>query len=210
MNKLNGFRATHKNKWRFIQYNILTIQELAQLEFYADIVDFDPRHSKYGTFVEDFTEFALIFNCSEGTVRNRHNKLLKLGFIEATVEMHRYKLTCHERFGCTANARWKGKALEYEKREKDQSIEIVLQSFGINFQTIKEKVQPVVKIKRIKSVSTIHSDSIVLGSSKVDSMPSKSDEEYQKFLNNVAPTEMTIEDLKWIDLNVRENPNVPS
>lgn len=139
--KLNGYRASHKNKWLFIKHGILSIQELALLEFYADIFDFDPKHNAtVGQFPVNFEEVARVFSCSRNTVRNWHSKLLKLGFIKKTSDKNIYLLSCYSRY-TTPSVRFEGEAAVYAKQEADQSIEIILQNFGIDSQLVGGNVQ---------------------------------------------------------------------
>lgn len=145
MRKLNGYRPTHRNKWRFIQYGILNLQELALLEFYADIFDFDKGHELFGLFKVNFNEVAGMFRCkSANTVRNWHNKLLSTGFIEKTSQNNVFRLKCFRRF--IHSGFWNGKVDDYAKREVDQPIEVILQNFdidphlvGVNFQPVANK-----------------------------------------------------------------------
>ncbi|KKP86218.1 MAG: hypothetical protein UR89_C0029G0003 [Candidatus Roizmanbacteria bacterium GW2011_GWA2_35_8] len=98
MKKFNGYRPTHRNKWKFIQEGILSVQELSLLEFYADIVDFDRKHPNFGLFEVNFEEISQVFECSTGTVRGWNNKLILIGFIEKTSKRDWYKLICYERY----------------------------------------------------------------------------------------------------------------
>jgi len=233
MKKLNGYRPTHRNKWVFIKYGLLAVQEVALLEFYADIFDFDNRHANYGLLEVEFEDIASVFNCSPSTIRTWHNKLLDLGFISKTRKKHIFKLTCHERY--VTPGYWGGKAVEYEKLEKDQSVEIILQSFEMDFQLLKGKLQHTEKSIKAWAVAKAHTDSIAIGSSKVESrLPRddadyslvsskgrfievvkphnnlKTDEEYEEIHRSGRFSSMTVEDMEWIDMNVKENPSVPS
>jgi len=135
MKKLNGYRLTHRNKWRLIENKILILQELALLEYYADIFDFDKNHSNFGLFMVNFGNFSEIFNTSsDNTIRNWHNRLLELGFIKPTGNKNVYRLTIHDRY--LTPGKWEGKASDYARQEKDQSIEVILQNFGINPQSL--------------------------------------------------------------------------
>lgn len=216
--KLNGYRPTHKNKWLFTQHGILTIQELALLEFYADIIDFDRKHHKFGLFEADFNEMALIFGCkSPNTIRNWHNKLLKIGFIKKTEQKGVFQLSCYLRY--INPGRWEGKASDYAKEEKDQPIGVILQSFGINLQPGEEKLQPVVKNN---SNLASESGSIAIVSSKDESKDNhqekvkvlikqhvRNDEEYERIYRESDFQGLTPEDMRWVDENITEVVDVP-
>lgn len=197
--KLNGYRASHRNKWLFVRHKILTLQELSLLEFYADTLVFDKDKDNFGLFEVNFRKITEIFQCkSENTVRNWHNKLLKLGFIKITKEKHYYKLACFLRYISTGF--WQGKAGEYAELEKNQPIEKILQNFGINLQPIEEKPQPVVK-KSIKLAS--EKSTIALVSSKDNSSYSvRTDQYYEKIYREGGYKLLIPEDMKWIDENL--------
>lgn len=212
--KLNGYRASHKNKWLFIKHGILSIQELALLEFYADIFDFDPGHETVGLFPVNFEEIAEIFSCSPNTVRNWHGKLLHSGFIKSTAKKSIYRLACHARY-TTPSVKFQGKAAVYAEQETNQSIEIILQNFEIDSQLVGEKVQIVgEKDEKLGSESS----SIAISSFKVESSNKdslriikkviikqdlRSEEEYQKMYKD-NPEGLEPEDMKWIDENIKE------
>lgn len=205
MKALNGWRPTHKNKWLFIKHDILSLQELALLECYADIFDFDNKHTGYSYFEVYFEEIALIFRKSENTIRNWHNKLLSLGFIEKTTRIHKYKIKTPERY--ITSGKWKGEADYYAKLEKDQSIEIILSNFGIEYGRDGEKIQPVVKNKA-STASKV--PSIALGSSKdqsrdkqvtrgLDVKERKSPQEYEEKAKESQLEGLSADDMQWID-----------
>lgn len=210
MKKLNGYRASHRNKWVLIRSGILSLQELALLDFYADIFDFDYNHESYGTFKTDFDAMRVIFQCkSENTVRNWHNKLLSLGFLKKSDTKGEYKLSCFTRY--ITPGFWKGEAAKYAEQEKDQSVEIILQSFGVKPQPVGEKVQSVGKII---SNSASKEDSKALSSSKDDSNVSlvkkvlikqevRTEDEYQRMYQD-DPDGLTPDDMLWVDENLKE------
>lgn len=137
MKKLNGYRASHRNKWLLIKHKILTLQELSLLEFYVDIMDFDCRHEKFSEFEVDFKEIKEIFNCkSPTTIRNWHSKLLLLGFISKTEKRGFYKISCPKRY--ISPGKWQGEASFYSRAEKGLAIENILSNFGINLQPNEE------------------------------------------------------------------------
>lgn len=212
MKPLNGYRPSHRNKWLFIKHGILTVQQLELWEYYADIFDFDKRHSKCGLVEVFFDEIAPIFRCSTNTIRGWHNKLLLLGFIRKTSRKHVFQLVCYERF--ISPGIWKGKAAEYAEKEKNQPFEIILQSFETNLQTIEENLQQIGKNNKKKSDKTTKPLVIVIGSSNngyKDSLINiKTDAEYRKIAVSGEFPHLSVDDMKWIDENVREDINTPN
>jgi hypothetical protein len=211
--KLNGYRCSHRNKWLLISCGVLTMQELSLLEFYADIFDFDKNHPNCGLFEVDFHAIAQIFNKSNNTIRNWHNRLLNLGFIKSTNKRKAYRLVIHERY--TSPGFWEGKAAKYAKQEKDQPIEIILQNFGINLQKIGGEDQPVVKnnsktARKIKSIAIVSSkdESRFYPKRIVIEQKARSEKEYQKIWKENDWKHTTPEDMRWIDENVKETKTV--
>lgn len=215
MRKLNGYRPTHRNKWLFIKEDILNVQELALLEFYADIFDFDKKHKTFGLFEVDFTKFKQMFCCkSENTIRNWHNKLLKLGFIKKTGKKHIYFLSCPERY--TTPGKWEGKAGYYQGLEKDQPVDVVLQNIGVNFQTIGNKLQPIVENiedlpekAQLPTISSYKDDSIGFNKKSneeiviIEQEP-RSENEYEKIKEEGNYKYMITDYMRWTDKHVKE------
>ena len=217
MQNLNGYRATHRNKWYFIQHSILSVQELALLEFYADLFCFNPTQPNFGTFTVKFEEVANVFNCkSDTTIRNWHRRLLELGFIEKTSTASVFKLVCCARY--IGPGFFKGEAVKYQEREKNQSIEIILQSFGIDFQSIGTNIQPIEIQDDEKADVTAQTTSLAKDSyNDIDTVASleaqrfvvirqavRSDTEYQEFYSDCGFEKLTPEDMRWIDENTLE------
>ncbi len=218
--KLNGYRATHKNKWLFIKNKVLSLQEVAYLEFCADIMCFDWEKQEYGTFKTNFKEIATLFDCkSETTIRNWHAKLLKKGFIQSLNQRNVFRLTCHTRY--ITPGFWKGEASRYAESEKDQSIEYILQNFGLNLQNIGKTDQLIEKNNQNLASNTTPR---AIGSSKDYSLvPSsisskkvvvikqevRSDAEYQK-MYEASDLSLSVDDMKWIDQNITEKIEIGS
>lgn len=215
MAKLNGYRPSHRNRWLLIKENVLTLQQLTLFEYYIDIMDFDNRHSGYGTFEVDFILLTEIFNNrSANTARNWHSVLLKKGFIKKAGKANIFTITNPERY--IQSGMWQGKPEQYVKQEKDQPIEVILRSIGVNLQKNEVHLQNVVK-----NNSDIDSENIsrTLVSSKDNSNVSlnryviikqnvRSDKEYDLLSNNL--NSLSVDDMRWIDQNVAEKIEVTS
>lgn len=166
--KLNGFRPTHRNKWLFLKEDKISSQALLLLEFYADMMDFDHRHEQYGTLYVDLKEIGGIFRKSPGAVRVWHNELVEKGFIKKTDKKGIYLVSCHERY--VNDGFWKGKAAQYAKEESKQTVEKILQNFGIGFQNseqnsrfFEQKTVPKIMPPRSKALGSSKVQSIVSG-----------------------------------------------
>lgn len=213
--KLNGYRPTHRNKWLFLKHEILNVQELAFLEFCADLVDFDKNHENYGLIGIDLVVVTKVFCCSENTIRSWLKKLLNIGFIKKTEKRGHFRMSCHERY--INPGLWGGRAPEYAKKEKDQPVGIILQNFGIDLQTTEQKVQSVEEnplnsdseqenraLVSSKDDSTVSPREIVV----IKQMP-RTDDEYERIRHaNKNFQKLLTKDMRWIDENVIEEIDV--
>lgn len=208
--KLNGYRASHRNKWRFIQCGLLNLQELSLLEFYADLMRYGQDNPNYGLFNVNFNEIAKVFGCrSSNTPRNWHSKLLKIGLIQNTKVKNVCLLSCFTRY--ITPGYWGGESAKYVDLEKNQPVEVMLQNFGINLQLIGHKAQSVAKKELINLKK---SPSIAISSSKVQSslvlnksvinQQLKTDEEYQRIYDEGGYKFLMPDDMRWIDENMGE------
>jgi len=212
---LNGYRPSHRNKWRLVQYGILNIQELALLEFYADIVVFDKKKPNYGSFKTDFGAFAKVFNCkSENTVRNWHSKLLELGFIKRTTDRNIYHLLNHERY---ISPGWSGgKAAYYVGLEKNQPIGVILQNLGVSPQSAAESTdeeawsEGKITTKALGSYKDGYEDNTVGRREVVIQQEVRTAAEYQNIFSRGNYQSFTPEDMLWTDENTKEEIEVPN
>lgn len=184
--KLNGYRCDHRNKWYLVSEKILTLSELALFDFYIDISDFDTKHTTFGMFEVDFLCISQIFNCSQSSIRYRHNRLMALNLVSKISRRNFFVVTNPKRY--TPPGVWKGEASDYSKREKSQPVEKIFQSIGINFQPTEEKVQ---RTENNASHPLKESSTKALGSFKGESR-----------FNNAST--LPLEDIEWILCHVDE------
>lgn len=164
--KLNGFRASHRNKWILVACRLITQQELSLYEYYVDVADFDPRHNVFGCFEDDLYQTANIFQYSSLTsVRSKRNKLVKIGLIRALRKRDWFQIPYYDRFLLSKHERYK-KAHEYHSIEKELNIEIILKNYGVKQEFIDEIDQ---KIDRFHIDHLMNTSPINIVSSKVES-----------------------------------------
>ena len=187
---------------------MLSIQELLYWEFCIDLMDFDKNHPDFGCFKVNFPLAASIFGCkSENRVRNWHKRLLRFRLIKKAGK-DLCQIILAEKF--VNPGFWKGKAAEFTNLEKDKPFETILQNFGINLQTIAEKLQPIVKnrVEKLKKLPSIALDSSKIESSFIPrkvliNQPVRTDEEYQWIYDEGGYKYLTPDDMRWIDQNVK-------
>lgn len=213
---LNGYRASHRNRWFLISKRILTLQEFLLFEYYLDLMGFDKSHcDKFAVFTVYFDEITLVFNKHQDTIRNWHDGLIAKGFIKIFDEKRKlYTVKSPLRY-VIGLAQWGGEASKYTKEEKNQTQEFILKNIRF-FRPESEKILPKSDNLALKpSISTENS----LGSSKDCSIVSspigskkvvvikqevRSDSEYQKMCQDGGFTNLTPDDMKWIDQNITE------
>jgi len=214
--KLNGYRASHRNKWFLISKGILSSQEFLLFEYYLDLMAFDKSHGdKFAVFEVFLNEIALVFNKHEDTVKKWHDGLFAKGFIKIVDERRKlYTVKSPFRY-IVGLTKWGGEAGRYATEEKDQTQEFILENIRF-FQPESEKILPKSNGIALKSpISTENSlgsskgNSIVsslIGSKKVVLIKQKvrSDEEYQKIYADSGFDVLTPDDMKWIDQNITE------
>ena len=212
--KLNGYRASHRNRWLLIKNRVLTPQEFLLFEYYLDSMDFDSRHSNFGTFEAYLDEVALDFDKKPDTIQDWHNKLLSKSFIELVNKKRRlFKVKSPERYGTVLGCN----AREFVKNEKNTpTLDFILQN--ICFTPEKAKINP-----SKNTILALNNTSKHLGSFKGElGLPSidfkkvvvikqsvRSDEEYQK-MSQDGDFGLSPEDMKWIDRNALEKIEIKS
>lgn len=205
-----GHRASHRNRWLLLKDSILTPQEFLLFEFYIDSMDFDPDHKNFGLFDAFTEETKQYFNKEEETIRDWHNGLLNKGFIELVNKKREvFKIKSPARY-VTA---FGGKANEFVKEEViTPTLDYFLQN--ICFFPEKTEIKP-----SSNTVLASEDTPKALGSSKVSyivpspisskkvvliSQAVRSEAEYQKFHCEKNLSNMSIDEMEWIDRNVKE------
>ncbi|MFH1792732.1 MAG: hypothetical protein ABH819_03815 [Patescibacteria group bacterium] len=214
--KLNGYRASHRNKWFLITTGVLTPQEFLLFEYYLDLMAFDKnKGNKFAVFEVFPNEVAQVFDKHEDTVENWHNGLLSKGFIQLVDKNRKlYTVKTPLRY-IIGLAQWGGEASRYAKEEKDQAQEIILENIRFSHPKSEHVLQDSneTALKPVNttenSLSSSKGNSIVsssIGSNKVVLIKQKvrSDEEYQKIYTEGSFDVLTPDDMKWIDQNVQE------
>ncbi len=207
--KLNGYRASHRNRWLLLKNGVLTAQEFLLFEFYLDSMDFDLDHENFGLFVAFTEETTQYFNKEEETIKDWHNGLLNKGFIElVNKKREQFRIKSPKRY-VTA---FGGKAKEFAKEEKNTpTLDFILQN--ICFIPEKAEINPL-----NNTVSALKDTSKALGSSKGEyrvpfngsqkvvliSQSVRSEADYLKIRHENNFQNLSTEEMKWIDENVRE------
>ena len=131
--KTNGFRASHRNRWLFVREGVLTIDEMVLLDFYIDKMNFSPTSEDVGTFDLDYEELKQFLNKGKSTISALNKSLIKKGFIKK-INPYKYEVTNWKRYILGKVDGSDGMAFYFQKNEKSQSIGLILQNLGINFQ----------------------------------------------------------------------------
>lgn len=210
MNKLTGYRSSHRNRWLFLKNRLLSLQEFLLFEFYLDQMDFDANHDKFGCFEFYVDEIAQFIPRKEDCITSWHKSLIKKGFITLHDKRRSlYKIKNPERYFTN----FKGKAAKFCKEEKScPSLEFFLQ----NVCFFPEKLE---EIQKNKTIQLKKKPSKALSSSKVEfrvnsigkkkvviiRQEPRSQEEYRNIHKEgrFSP-QFTTDDMEWIDKNIVE------
>lgn len=130
---INGFRASHRNRWLFVSEGVLTVPEMVLLDFYIDKMNFSAKSEDVGTFDLDFAELEIYLDRKEKTIRALNKNLLEKGFIK-WINPNKYAVTHWERYILDKKDKTGGLAFKFQKQEYNLPIKSLIQNLGINFQ----------------------------------------------------------------------------
>lgn len=202
--KLNGYRATHRNRWFLLQNRILTSQEFLLFEYYLDSMDFDYKHENYGLFTAYPEVVAEYFNKGIETINDWSKGLLNKSFIEIVDKKREvYRLKSPERYGTSFG----GKASDFAKKEKTaKTLDNILQNICFNPEKAKiipKKVNGLASNLLPKALGSFKGE---LSSSPITSNKTvlivneiRSDAEYQRIYDEGNWGNFTPDDMKWVD-----------
>lgn len=220
--KLNGYRASHRNKWFLITKGVLNLQEFLLFEYYLDLMAFDQSHGdKFAVFEVFFDEIGHVFNKHDDSVKKWHKGLISKGFIKVVDEKRKLFTVKSPLRYVVGLAQWGGEAGRFAKEEKNQSQEFILENIRF-FHPESEKILP---NSDNSALNPLNLNENSLSSSKVcskvnSSIGSKkvvvikqavrSDEEYQNIYSRGDYLSLTPDDMKWIDQNIQEKIEIES
>lgn len=195
--KLRGYQKAPRDRFNLLQQHILTQEEFLIYELAIAITDWDDDHSTYGTFKATNKELAQILGWSsdspvvrykQSLIRKGYLRALSSGFIQA-IDFEAWQIR--------------------KPYQKNSSSEVAkLQPLPANLQHEHAEMQTeAAKLQEFPAQKTNYS----LGSFKGESMVSRSNEDYLSMWEERGrPADFGVDDMKWIDLNVTENPTIPS
>lgn len=189
LKKIRGYQRAPRERFSLLINHILTAEEFVVYELGLAITDWDTEHDDeiYGKFKATNLEMAEICGWkSDSTVSRIKSKLIKKGLFIDDGEYIRAK-----------------DFEEWQLRKKPPA----------KMQDDIAKMQPQSANPQYESAKTqeFHAQTphYPLVSSNGNSRL-HSNEEYESFVNSGQFGSMTIDDMKWIDENVKESFNVPS
>ena len=208
--KLNGYRASHRNRWLLLSERILSIREFILFEYYLDSMDFDRTHGeKFATFEVFLDEIAPLFDKEVETVKGWHDGLVNKGFVKIA-DSKRSLYTIKSPLRYVGGGKWGGKASLFAEDEKNQTKEFILENI-IFFQPEGEKIRLKSEEKvdisenSVKnSLSSSKGESIVsspVGSKKIVVIKQevRSDAEYRKIYEDDGCLGLSPDDMKLAD-----------
>lgn len=204
--KLNGYRASHRNRLFLLTNKVLKIQEFLLFEYYLDAMDWDTAHEKNGVFEVFFEEIAPIFDRSIETIEGWHNILSDKGFIQLVDKKRNlYVIKSPARY--QFDGRKGGKASEYFQNEKaNPTIEFLLQNICFSPQisgkipqnsnkpaSTDKKALVSSKVESINTIPTVYKKVVDL------KLKVRTPEEYQQISKESDFKVMTPEDMRLAD-----------
>ena len=202
MKILNGYRASHRNRWKLLQENVLNFQEFNLFEYYLDTMDFDQKHKdKFGTFEVYFDEICIVFNKQRDTVKDWHSGLLQKGFIVShDAKRNLFKIKSPLRY--ITGEVWGGKATEYAKQEKiTSSLDFLLENVCFSPENLekKPKFRPILDTNNTTRALGSFNNDVSKGSSDkvvVIRQEPRSTSEYEKIKQEGNFQDLTVEDMR--------------
>lgn len=190
LKKLRGYQRAPRDRFLLLFYKVFAQEELALYELGIAITDWDSTHiDTYGTFKATNKQIANILGWKNDSSVSRYKKsLIKKGY---------FKLDSDGRIQIKGFNLWE---LRQKKSAENQEKFAELQTDSAKIQESSEKLH--------KNQSYLDSYSLV--SSKGGNKFLRSDREYEEIKKELGLKVLTTDDMKWIDLNVKENPDVPS
>lgn len=212
LKKMVGYYATPRGKYLLLMAKVLSKDEFILYDASITFADWDKEHVQtFGTLNLTQGEIEYLLGRSKGYVSRYSKGLFDKGFwtkrTDGRIEVAGFELI-------------EPKLLR-EITKRDGIVNV--QSYIANLQkSVADRQQPnaVLQTSATKDISAIQGQDVAelqpsslksdLSSFKGNSL--RSDEEYQRIWIedfDSSPT-FTPDDMKWIDLNVKENPAVPS
>lgn len=211
--KTNGHRPAHRNHLFLLKDKILTKEELFLFEYYINQMDFNISHALFGTFTVDFSSIAELLGYSTlhpcNAVREKHDKLLNLGFIHVTDKKDIFAIHNPKRY-IASTKKWQGQAGQFESEERNKELKDFIQNIASNVQLNEQSIhttEQIVQQSEQFTTSQIEEESPrYLVSSKVENLSvaqrvvnQRSFTDYQEIYDEVADKRFLPEDMKWLD-----------
>lgn len=177
-------------------------------------MDFDQKHERFGTFEVYFEDITNDFGKKSNTIKEWHDGLVSKGFI-GLVDKRKRLFEIKSPLRYLTGQTWGGKSIQFAMEEKSNpTLEFLLQNICFNPNKIQIKSNIYTDFKAESPTKAISSSK---DECKVNPLPNslssnkkivviyqtpRTDEEYKKIQEEGS--EMTIDDMRWIDKNVKE------
>ena len=189
LKKIRGYQRAPRERFSLLTNHILTTEEFVVYELGIAITDWDTDHDQeiYGKFKATNNDIAELCGWkSDSTVSRIKSKLIKKGFFIEEGEYLRVK--------------------DFEEWQLRKNSSAKMQNDIAKTQPLPANVQhEPAKKQEFRAQSPRYPLVSSNGNSRFHS-----NEEYESFVNSGQFGSMTIDDMKWIDENVRESASIPS
>jgi len=210
--KYSGWYGTYRGKFLLLKNKVLTKEEFILYEASIAFADWDKNHfNKYGTLDLKQHDIEYLIGVSDGFVSRYGKNLIKKKFWnkrdDGLIQVVGFELI---EISLLTEMTKKNLIIDLQKYFADQQIgvENSQQKFA-NLQKSLSKEKGINQPQKFANLQRIVSKSDLV-SYKDKVIILRNDEEYKKIKEEISFRELSIDDMKWIDLNVYEDPNVSS
>lgn len=212
LKKLIGWYGTYRGRFLLLKNKVLTKEEFILYEASVAFADWDKDHTNtYGFLDLKQDEFEVLLGVSDGFVSRYGTKLLDKGFWrkrqDGLIQVMGFELI---EINLLNKITRKDLIVDIQKYIAILQNDVAdPQQKNVNLQQNLTKgdgnkqAQKVADLQQTvsKSNSVSYKDKCII---------LRSDEEYNKIKEEFAFSQLLVEDMKWIDINIHEDPNVPS
>jgi len=210
--KLVGWHGAYRGKFLLIKNRILTKEEYILYDASIAFADWDKNHTNtYGSLDLKQDEFEVLLGVSDGFVSRYGKNLFTKGFWrkrkDNLIQVIGFELI---EINLLNKITKKDLIVDMQKYIADLQTNVAdPQQENANFQQNFSKEENINQPQKVADLQQVVSKSNLV-SYKDKVIILRSDEEYKKIIEEFSFSQLSVEDMKWIDINVCEDPNVPS
>jgi len=212
LKKLVGWYGTYRGIFLLLKNKILTKEEFILYEASIAFADWDKDHTNtYGYLDLKQDEFEILLGVSDGFVSRYGKNLFTKGFWrkreDGFIQVMGFELI---EINLLNKITKKDLIVDVQKYIADLQTKVAdPQQENANLQQNFSKDEDINQSQKVADLQqTVSKSNLVFYKDKVIIL--RSDEEYKKIIEEFSFSQLSVEDMKWIDTNIHEDINVPS